>query len=294
VSEATLTLLRDVFEQPALFRNLHTVRKRSVLWGRDASLAVLEHHAAVISERELLENLGLTERPDEEEVHTPHGAAGLTIFASRPLPEGVTEHRFGSRFAALTRVVVKNEFRESCSVESLKDGWLFLIPHSSNGGILFAVGAGTQSLLSGSRLIAEQISELREIAGEFPCSPRIASPLAGAGWLACGAAAMAFDPICGDGTGNAVREAVLASAVVRAALAGEPLPQLFQHYESRLTAGFLRHLMMSREFYRTGHGGSWWGQELAALDQGVSWCTERHAAAAFHYRLSGFDLQPIR
>ena len=143
-------------------------------------------------------------------------------------------------------------------------------------------------------MIAEQIAAVQEIAGEFPCSPRIGSQLAGDGWLACGAAAMAFDPICGDGTGNAVREAVLASAVVRASLAGEDLPQLLRHYESRLAAGFKRHLMLTREFYRTGYGGSWWEQELAALDQGLSWCEERYPISDFRYRLSGFDLQAIR
>ena len=31
----------------------------------------------------------------------------------------------------------------------------------------------------------------------------------GSGWLACGTAAMGFDPICGDGTGYAVREGIL-------------------------------------------------------------------------------------
>jgi flavin-dependent dehydrogenase len=66
---------------------------------------------------------------------------------------------------------------------------------------------------------------------EFSASPRIPAPLCGPGWLACGSAAMGFDPICGDGTAHAVREAILALAVIRGGDHGMPA-----HYEARLTA----------------------------------------------------------
>ena len=38
--------------------------------------------------------------------------------------------------------------------------------------------------------------------------------MCGPGWLSCGTAALSFDPICGDGTGHAVREGILAAAVI--------------------------------------------------------------------------------
>jgi len=40
--------------------------------------------------------------------------------------------------------------------------------------------------------------------------------LRGPDWLACGTAAVAFDPICGDGTAQAMREAILGCAVITA------------------------------------------------------------------------------
>src|SRR5258708_10950048 len=132
---------------------------------------------------------------------------------------------------------------------------------------------------------------MSEAAGEFPASPRIVSPLCGPEWLACGTAAMAFDPICGDGTANAIREAILASAVVRAAARGEDTGPMLSHYETRLTIGFQRHLALCRDFYRTGHSGEWWEAELASLQEGLEWCARQTGGSPeFRYQLSGFDL----
>lgn len=105
---------------------------------------------------------------------------------------------------------------------------------------------------------------------------------------------MAFDPICGDGTAHAVREAILASAVVKAISNGGDASGLLRHYESRLVAGFQRHLLNSRDFYRSGDRGPWWAGELALLEQGLQWCGEKlHAFGEFRYRLSGYDLSLI-
>src|SRR5581483_3691871 len=127
--------------------------------------------------------------------------------------------------------------------------------------------------------------------GQFPASPRMADPLGEPGWLACGSAAMAFDPICGDGTGNAVREAILAAAVIRAAARGESEERLLAHYRARLIAAFRRHLELSLAFYRAGDGGAWWDGEIGAMERGIAWCREREGR--FWYRLNGFELERI-
>lgn len=105
---------------------------------------------------------------------------------------------------------------------------------------------------------------------------------------------MAFDPICGDGTGQAIREAILAAAVIRAAAKGNPAGPLLAHYEARLIAGFRRHLAMSRGFYQSGGTAPLWQAELAAIDRGIAWCDARLAAhAGFRYRLRGFELEAV-
>ena len=86
---------------------------------------------------------------------------------------------------------------------------------------------------------------------------------------------MAFDPICGDGTAHAIREAILASAVIRALAKGGSQNDLLSHYEARLTAGFQRHLAQCRQFYLSGGTGPLWTSELEAIDRGLQWCSAK-------------------
>lgn len=96
----------------------------------------------------------------------------------------------------------------------------------------------------------------------------------------------------GDGAGNAIREAILASAVIGAALKGADADWLLSHYQARLKLGFKRHLALCRDFYRSGGLGreSWWNGEVEALEKGISWCGAEPRCA---YQLVGFDLRPI-
>jgi flavin-dependent dehydrogenase len=104
---------------------------------------------------------------------------------------------------------------------------------------------------------------------------------------------MAFDPICGDGTSHAVREAILAAAIIQAAANGENPAELRSHYETRLLAGFGRHLALCSQFYKVGHTGPWWAQELKSLEEGMAWCGNQLGNRQdFRYQLNGFELQP--
>ena len=105
---------------------------------------------------------------------------------------------------------------------------------------------------------------------------------------------MAFDPICGDGTAHAIREAILTAAVIRAAADGAPPAEVCSHYEARLMAGFERHLANCMEFYRSGGGGPWWDSGCESVQMGLDWCARQlDGRRQFRYRLSGFDLQFI-
>jgi hypothetical protein len=277
---ASISMMRDVFGQQALFDKFHPIRRRVVAWGRGAEPVALDHTAVVVSERQLLEAVGSQESSSMAE-------ADWTVITSRPLPEGSVEHHFGSRMATALPVAIHGD-GDACWIESLDEGWLFLIPNSENGGWLLAVGGEADVMLAKSRLIKTQIAEVIGPASRFPAYPRIMQPLCGDKWIACGSAAMAFDPLCGDGTANAVREAILAAAAIRTGV--DALP----HYEARLTAGFQRHLSLCMSFYQSGHSGTWWDAENAALTRGLDWCTSRSQAfVAYRYQLNGFDLVPV-
>ena len=291
LSDATQSLITDVFDQPNLFRDAPRVESRIVAWTPTTQPITLPHSAVIVSEEALSQRL----RP---QVPAPiPGAPGpkWTIHSNPPLPNS-TEHRFGTRIAAALQVTLHDPADPTaCWIESLETGWLFMIPASARSAWLLAVGAPSESLLQQSRLIAPQITPPLTATAKFPAYPRFSDPLCGPNWLACGTTALSFDPLCGDGTGHAVREAILASAVIRAALSGnEDVEGLLDHYRARLLAGFYRHLELCKNFYSKGRSAPWWDQELDHLTKGIAYC---HSAMTqgmrFRYQLTGFDLHPI-
>jgi hypothetical protein len=280
LSDAAQRLIRDIFQQDHLFRDLPHIRKRIVAWGPDATPVELDHSAVIVSEEALLSSLGI-------EGDVP-GDADWTICAAPPLPAATKEHRFGTRMATPIRVKLK-AIGDACWIESVEDGWLFL-----NSGWLIAVGDRPEELLGKSRVVQEQIDSFDSGAVYFPASPRMVTPLGGDGWICCGTAAMAFDPLCGDGTAHAVREAILASAVIRAVARGEEPGPLLAHYEARLTAGFERHLAHCLQFYSSGGSGPWWRAQAESVEEGLEWCRRRiQDHGRFRYRLNGLELEAI-
>ena len=289
IGHTTQGLFRDTFEQADLFRGLPAITRRVVAWGPKSETLTLPHSAVIADEQDLLERLP----PPMAGAGTTN--ADWTIVASRPLPEGCSEQHFGSRTARAVPVRLRGDAdRSACWVESMESGWLFLIPGTNENAWLLEVGATGEPLLTGSRLVSQQIAEAIGEAAEFPAYPRIAWPLCGAGWLACGAAALSFDPLCGDGSGNAIREAILASAVLRSIEGGGDEAALLAHYRWRLLAGFHRHLEVCEGFYRTGGSAPWWQAQHQAVRAGREWCARELAGSAIgRYQLRGFDLELV-
>jgi hypothetical protein len=285
LGDQAVALIRDIFDRPDLFEGFPRVQKRIVAWGSGANPIEVEHSAVLVSEQALLDAI----RP----AILPHGTrdAPWTVLATRPLPAPSMEHCFGTRTAHAVSITLRDGVDpQACWIESLEDGWLFLTP-----GWLLAVGAPVETLLSQSFVVVEQIAACGAARGTFPAYARIASPLCAPGWLACGTAAMAFDPICGDGTAQAIREAILASAVIRALAQGATPDDLLKHYEARLTAAFQRHLMLCRQFYQSGGTSPLWRRELEAIDSGIQWCGAALAGhESFRYQLRGLELEAVR
>jgi hypothetical protein len=271
VGDATQRLIADVFGRQDLLAGLPRIEQRVVAWGSDP--VTVPHRAVLVSEEELISRLRPAQGDDVDWI----------VRASKPLPAECVEQHFGTRMATASPVELKGD-PQTFWIESLPAGWLFLLP-----GWLLAVGGRVDELLAESRLIAGHISDRGAAGAIWPAHPRITTPLFGSGWLSCGTAAVGFDPICGDGTGYAVREGILAAAVVRALRDGNA-DALCTHYTSRVIAGFRRHLELCREYYRTGGCGGWWRTELEALDRGIAWCGPD---PEFRYRLNGFSLEPL-
>jgi hypothetical protein len=293
LSQSTQTLLTDIFKNLSLFAKAPRIRQRIVAWASHPAIAI-PHDAIVLSENTLLETLHSqlqSLQANETKSDPPH----WTILTSRSAPElrHTSEKAFGARTAKIqTAQLTENAEPETCWIESTKNGWLFLLTTSPGAGSLLSVGENSDSQLQHSRLIAPQLSRLDPIPGAFPAHPRILDPLCAAGWLAAGSAAVAFDPLCGEGAGNAAREAILACAAVRAIHAGESTPDVLLEYATRLTLGFLRHLENCREFYLQDSASQFWQDALSKIDEGLTWTRARLAAAPPPaFRLVDFALQ---
>ncbi len=286
-----MRLLGDIFAQEEPFSGLHRIHTRRVAWGPKADAVAVPHMGVVVGEEELIARLPVPETREE----THEAPPAYTIHAAKPLPDAAAYRRFGTQKAgSLTARLRPAADAGACYVEALDDGWLFLIPTSAAQARLFAVGADAEALLGASRLIAPAVDGITPVAGFFEISPSIADPLRAADWLACGSAAMTFDPICGDGTATAARAAILACAALSAIAKGGAPEPLLLHYASLLTGAMRRHLALCMEFYASGGTGAWWREQCALLREGHDWCTAQLALTPEpRYRLQDFDLVSI-
>lgn len=279
VSAATQALITDAFQRPDVFRDAQPLARRIVKWGNATSIAV-PHSGVVISEASLIDRLNVS-RVNVNRLNVnakPTASTEWTIKTTNAMGQ----HKFGSRMA--TAFPVTNRLNDACWIESLESGWLFLLP-----GWLLSIG---DCNLDQSELIAEQIESVGEPVGKFPAYPRISESLFQENQLSVGNAAMAFDPICGDGVGNAVREAILACAVITASRTDSEIA-LLTHFRTKLLMGFLKHLELCRPFY-SACSGDWWKSELEAINTGILWCRDQLAnAPPLRYQLRGFELKMI-
>lgn len=274
-------LIADVFEGELLNR-ARPVRRRGVLWGpAESEPKWFPHSGFAVAEGELLERLwaGVPSRS----VQAPDWLI-RSVHSAAP-------HEFGERVATNVNVKMKHGANDACCIESLDEGWLFLLPAGEGLGSLIAVGGEPSTLIEESRFIGPQVTEVIGTGARFASAPRISIPLCEPGWLACGSAAMAFDPICGEGAGNAVREAILAAAVLGRIHEGADTTAVLGEYTARLIAGFGRHLELCRQFYTSGRRSDWWDEQVKACEHGLEWTrAQLSAAPSPSSRLVGFDL----
>lgn len=299
VNQATQSLLSDIFADRDLFEGLRRINRRIVAWGHGAPV-VIPHSAVVLSEQALLD--ALWNRVDAG-ASTGGDAPAWIVAGSRGHRISTEEKTFGSREAIATPVeLTPAAERDAFWIESVPSGWLFLLPvglypAEESRAMLIAVGNEPQRLLEESCVIRKAI--VGELGGEegsarrVVCSPRIGGTLAGPGWLACGTAAMSFDPISGEGAGHAAREAILAAAAIGGVTRGLPAERLVSHYTARLMAGFERHLEICLKFYEQARSGAWWDREIELLREGIAWCRANMDAQALReFQLVDFDFEP--
>jgi hypothetical protein len=243
----------------------HRITQRIVLWN-EAEAVAIPHRAVAISGLDLLRALPSTQS-------APRPAPPLFTLHARP-PEPALRS-FGHREAAAAPVTLAATADPSAVlVEAVAAGWLFLIPLGAQGGWLLAVGDTPNALLASSRLVAPAVAALGPVEARFETAPRMLEQLVGGDWLALGNAALAFDPLCGDGTATAARGGILAGAVASAITEGAAPGPLLRHYRAMHIAALRRHLAACLPFYQRGGTGVWWQEQAKVTAAGHAWCTQ--------------------
>lgn len=263
LSDPARALLRDVMGDPALFERNARINRRIVAWGGQEPKAM--PHGAVM--------LGAGDLDFAAEASARQGTPCFTIHTDGP-PGAAAMTRFGERHGETVPVaLLESEDADACWIEAVENGWLFMIPSAATQGWLLAIGAPLDQLLTESRYLARRVEPDGAPPARFDTTPRMLDTFAADDWLACGSRSMAFDPICGDGTALAVRQALLVSGIVAAAHAGEDRTALFGHYRAMMIAAMRRHLRLSAEFYASGGTGPWWRAQHEAIAQGFARCS---------------------
>jgi hypothetical protein len=284
LNQVSQKLLTDLFAVPTLLADAYPIETRVVRWG--AETVSLPHKAVAISEGTLMDRL------PKKAWET--GTAPYCVVGMKPLPNDLPEISFGERKAEAVRVQLrKTAAAHACWVEAVADGWLFAVCEGEGRASMLAVGDTAEALLAQSVLLRGVVDSVESTGASFSCQPRIAPALKGDNWLACGSAAMSFDPICGEGTGHSIREAILASAVLKAHADGEDWGELTKLYEQRLRGGFRRHLEQCRKLYASGGDSAWWRAQQDSVEAGIK-SGIGSSVDSSRYRLDGYDLLALR
>jgi hypothetical protein len=188
----------------------------------------------------------------------------------------------------------------STVVASVPQGWLFASPHPVSGIALVVVSPSVCDGTNSSEVLQDALEFLWPgCRTDLWCStgpsvlaaPSFAPSCASHGWMAIGEAAVFFDPLRGDGVGNAIRGALLAHAVQVAIKGGQEPEDCLSHYRERLAGVFNSHLQSSALHYSRAWNAPIWHQEI----EGMRECALRLAAHSTpRFRLVGHRLVAMR
>jgi flavin-dependent dehydrogenase len=224
-------------------------------------------------------------------VTTDDDADWILEASGRPARDAM---RAGERVGQFARVAGMACDR-SIAVTATSTGWVFAAPHPA-GGLAVLLASPSAALGAVSRDdVAERLAEagyvtsardIAEIGEPESIAPALAQPPHAGARLTVGDAALALDPLRGDGAGFAFRGALLAQAVLAAIERGEDRERCLAHYAGRLRAVFASHLHGCVPHYRAARHAAIWRHEVADMEA----LARRLAVDSFGFRVQGRDL----
>jgi hypothetical protein len=280
LSAATASLIADVFGAgPGLFDDAHPFDARLVVRNDGTAPEVVRGPGVVVAGDRLSRSLirvlvtgaaGRFTVTCDEQCVTQRGGFELVVDArgrASDLDDGLikeprTRYQMGTRRAVSADVTLRRGApSNACVFETTEGAWAFLAPTGTRTATvqamtLDATDDALDGVLRAAVMIPRWVETVRGVPVSFDAAPAVVDPFAGPGWLAVGDAAVAFDPLCGDGTGNAVRGAILAAAAAGVA-SGEQDGGYLDYYRWRLNRTFLAHLVACERVYRSFPSQAW-------------------------------------
>lgn len=324
LNDITCDLLQDIWQlEDKFWQNFYVLDRRRIRWGMEASVLNIEQLSMVINgnclvkllEKRLLQvykqGVYLNESPpklDQANIFDfGHDwvvdAGGRKSAIAQNLGKG-KRHMFGRRCILSTEVKLsKGSHQTACWMETVADGWMFLVPLGEHRGLLqymvpIVREEASQMLMhsvEASQTIKSLVDSFLSSIAVFPAFPQMLSSLCSHQWIAVGDAAISFDPISGDGTGYAIRGAILATSVMNS-IAFQNLAnnQYLHHYTQRLQSTFVSHLKQCLKYYSAAFSSSTWKAETKPIQDFLY--NNRYefvTTDSFVYRLNKLNLVPV-
>lgn len=329
LNDITCYLLQDIWQlEETFWEKFHVLNERRVCWGMEATVLGIPQSSVAIAGNCLvkcLEERLLQEHdrqvhfnespssPDElasfdfwhhagQEFTWVIDAGGRKSAIAKNFAGG-ERYTFGHR-CILSREVMLTDASEQnvCWMETLPDGWMFLAPLGEHRALLQCmvpvVPEEPEKILTYSlektRFLNPFVDSLFGSTSVFEAFPQILAPLCGTKWIAIGDAAFSVDPISGDGTGYALRGAILAASAINSIASGLANNPCLHHYSLRLHKTFFSHLKECLKYYSEGFSSSAWKAEIERMNN-VSPSIEHYTnnKQAFVYKLDKHNLVPL-
>ncbi len=312
LNATTVQLVKAVFGQDIVrWPETYRLPGRYTRWDADASARYAGGPAAVVSSETLCRRLRdrvVSSAPDrisvvaataETEPAEPYAGGRWVISARGRNAAGTSRYRQWLRRSALVADVACDSAMSSAIMEATSEGWVFLFPHAPGMATLQAMVANVApapdaqlaAMLAETKSIGPRLLRSPGPAKVMRAAPRMVDDLCRLGWIAVGDEAISLDPLCGDGTGYALREAILAAGVAKWVEDGLPAADAFNHYRLRLQCTVAAHLRACLSFYRTADFHDAWEPELEAMERGRRELESSIAAQPeATLRMRGFDL----
>jgi 2-polyprenyl-6-methoxyphenol hydroxylase-like FAD-dependent oxidoreductase len=326
LNDITCYLLQDIWQlEETFWENFHVLYERRVCWGMEANVLSIPQLSVVISGNCLVERLEerllqeynqqvhLDESlPSPDELASPDfwdrvgqkftwviDAGGRKSVLAKNLAGG-ERYAFGHR-CILSREVILTKASEQnvCWMETVPDGWLFLAPLGGHRALLQCMVPVVPKeleellpyLLEKTRFLNTMVDSLLGSTMIYEAFPQILAPLCGTKWIAIGDAAFSVDPISGDGTGYAIRGAILAASVINAIASNLLNSDYLHHYTCRLHKAFFSHLAQCLSYYSDAFSSSAWKMEIELMKKAFHLPEyHKHSTENFLYRLQELNL----